>query len=72
MVQQAVGKLVAGKTVLVIARLSTISADQIVVVNGGRSQDVGTRGTFEELPAVSGDVANIWAQRRESRHDQLF
>ena len=46
MVQQAVGKLVAGKTVLVIAhRLSTITgADQIVVVNGGRSQDVGTHG----------------------------
>ena len=45
-VQQAVGKLVAGKTVLVIAhRLSTITgADQIVVVNGGRSQDVGTHG----------------------------
>ena len=47
-VQQAVGKLVAGKTVLVIAhRLSTITgADQIVVVNGGRSQDVGTTGNF--------------------------
>ena len=45
-VQQAVGKLVAGKTVLVIAhRLSTITgADQIVVVNGGRIQDVGTHG----------------------------
>lgn len=45
-VQQAVGRLVAGKTVLVIAhRLSTITgADQIVVVNGGRSQDVGTHG----------------------------
>ena len=47
-VQQAVGKLVAGKTVLVIAhRLSTITgADQIVVVNGGRIQDAGTH---EEL-----------------------
>ena len=45
-VQQAVGRLVAGKTVLVIAhRLSTITgADQIVVVNGGRVQDVGTHG----------------------------
>ena len=45
-VQQAVGKLVAGKTVLVIAhRLSTITgAEQIVVVNGGRIQDVGTHG----------------------------
>ena len=45
-VQQAVGRLVAGKTVLVIAhRLSTITgADQIVVVNGGRIQDVGTHG----------------------------
>ena len=47
-VQQAVGKLVAGKTVLVIAhRLSTITgADQIVVVNGGRIQAVGAH---EEL-----------------------
>ena len=47
-VQQAVGRLVAGKTVLVIAhRLSTITgADQIVVVNGGRIQDAGTH---EEL-----------------------
>ena len=47
-VQQAVGKLVAGKTVLVIAhRLSTITgADQIVVINGGRIQDAGTH---EEL-----------------------
>ena len=47
-VQQAVGKLVAGKTVLVIAhRLSTITgADQIVVVNDGRIQDAGTH---EEL-----------------------
>ena len=45
-VQQAVGRLVAGKTVLVIAhRLSTITgADQIVVVNGGRIQGVGTHG----------------------------
>ena len=46
LVQRAVGKLVAGRTVLVIAhRLSTITgADQIVVVNGGRIQDVGTHG----------------------------
>ena len=47
-VQQAVGKLVAGKTGLVSAhRRSTITgADQIVVVNGGRIQDAGTH---EEL-----------------------
>ena len=43
LVQQAVAKLVAGKTVLVIAhRLSTITgADQIVVVNDGRIEVVG-------------------------------
>ena len=47
-VQQAVGKLVAGKTVLVIAhRLSTITgADQIVVVNGGRSRMWAPTGNF--------------------------
>ena len=43
LVQRAVGKLVAGRTVLVIARrLSTITgADQIVVVNGGRIEATG-------------------------------
>ena len=43
LVQRAVGKLVASKTVLVIAhRMSTITgADQIVVVNNGRIEAVG-------------------------------
>ena len=43
LVQRAVGKLVAGRTVLVIAHhLSTITgADQIVVVNGGRIEATG-------------------------------
>ena len=43
LVQRAIGKLVAGRTVLVIAhRLSTLTgADQIVVVNGGRIEAAG-------------------------------
>lgn len=47
-IQQAVAKLIKGKTVLIIAhRLSTITgADKIVVVNGGR---IEAQGTHEQL-----------------------
>lgn len=47
-IQKAVGKLVAGKTLIVIAhRLSTITdSDQIVVINNGKVEGVGTQ---EEL-----------------------
>ena len=43
MLQDAIGRLTRGKTLIVIAhRLSTITgADQIVVVNGGRIEATG-------------------------------
>ena len=59
LVQQAVAKLVAGKTVLVIAhRLSTITgADQIVVVNNGRTEAVGKHA---ELLAACPLYQQMW------------
>ena len=43
--QRAIGKLVAGKTLIVIAhRLTTITnSDQIVVVNNGQIDGIGTQ-----------------------------
>lgn len=48
LIQQAIGELIAGKTVIVIAhRLATIeAADQILVIDGGR---LAQRGTHAEL-----------------------
>ncbi len=58
-IQRAVAKLVRGKTVLVIAhRLSTITAaDQIVVVNEGNIESVGTH---EQLLKQSRLYASMW------------
>lgn len=52
-IQQAIGELCAGKTLLVIAhRLNTIrSADRILVIDGGRIAQGGTHG---ELTAAAG------------------
>lgn len=52
-IQQAIGELCAGKTLLVIAhRLNTIrNADRILVIDGGRIVQGGTHG---ELMAVAG------------------
>lgn len=52
-IQQAIGELCAGKTLLVIAhRLNTIrSADRILVIDGGRITQGGTHG---ELTAAAG------------------
>lgn len=69
--QRAIGKLVKGKTVIVIAhRLSTVKdADQIVVVKGGRIEAVGKHEELREncplyesmwqahIAAKDGDVA---------------
>lgn len=53
LIQQAIGTLVHGKTIVIIAhRLATIqNADQIVVVDGGR---IIQRGRHEELAACEG------------------
>ena len=58
-IQQAVARLVKGKTVIVIAhRLSTITdADQIFVVEKGR---IAAKGTHKELLASSGLYRAMW------------
>lgn len=58
-VQSAIGRLVAGKTLIVIAhRLSTVTnSDQIVVVKDGR---IEASGTHEELLACSKLYQQMW------------
>ncbi|GAA2801215.1 yersiniabactin ABC transporter ATP-binding/permease protein YbtQ [Kitasatospora paracochleata] len=66
-VQQAIDRLVAGKTVVVIAhRLSTVvGADQILVIDGGR---VTQRGTHHELlDEPEGRYARMWAAQVAAR-----
>ena len=59
-IQQAVARLVKGKTVIVIAhRLSTITdADQIFVIEKGR---IAAKGTHKELLASSGLYREMWS-----------
>ena len=59
LIQKALGRLMAGKTVIMIAhRLSTVTgADQIAVIDGGR---VAERGRHEELLAAHGTYARMW------------
>jgi subfamily B ATP-binding cassette protein MsbA len=58
-IQKALEKLAAGRTVIAIAhRLSTIlSADQIVVMDGGRIKEIGTHG---ELMDKSGYYRRLY------------
>ena len=62
LVQQALGKLLAGRTSLVIAhRLSTIrAADQVLVLDAGR---VIERGTHQELLRSRGHYFNLYQQQ---------
>lgn len=61
LVERAVGRLIEGKTLVVIAhRLFTIrNAQQILVVDGGR---VVAHGTHEELLAGNELYGRMWSQ----------
>ena len=65
LIQQAIGQLTAGKTVVVIAhRLATVEAsDQILVVDGGT---VAQRGTHDQLMAEGGTYRRFVEIRRRA------
>ncbi len=64
-IQDAIGALIEGRTLLVIAhRLETIrGADQIIVLERGR---VAERGTHEELRAAQGLYDRMWVAYGET------
>ena len=64
-IQQAIGVLIEGKTVIVIAhRLRTISgADKIIVLDEGRAVE---EGTHEELLACKGLYHRLYSIQQES------
>jgi len=65
LIQDAIGRLVHGKTVIMIAhRLSTVMhADQILVIDGGR---VVERGTHTELLSHEALYAHLWGDYTSS------
>lgn len=66
MVQQAIDRLVADKTVVVIAhRLSTVvAADQIVVLEDGRPTEIGNHATLLD---AGGRYTSMWAAQTRAR-----
>ena len=69
-VQAALSRLLAGKTVLVIAhRMRTVeAADKVVVLKDGR---VAEQGGPAEVKAAGGEFARMVALQRESANWQL-
>ena len=66
-VQQAVGRLVAGKTVLVIAhRMRTVMhADQIVLLSGGRVTEIGRPADLLEKNGLFRHMAQLQSESME-------
>lgn len=66
-IQQAINELVKNKTLVVIAhRLSTVrTADQILVIEGGR---LAEHGTHEELLEQNGTYRRFWEIRQSARN----
>ena len=67
-IQQSVAKLVAGKTLIVIAhRLSTVKdADKLYVIKDGV---IDSSGTHDELLAQDGLYKNMWTAHIESKDE---
>ena len=65
LIQEALHKLAAGKTVLMIAHrlTSVVNADQIIVVEEGK---IAERGTHKELLEKNGIYAKMWAEYQQS------
>ena len=65
-VHRALSRLVAGRTVLVVAhKLSTVTdADQIIVLDRGRVDDIGTH---DELMGRNGLYARLFTIQEKSR-----
>ena len=70
LIQQAISKLVAGKSLIVVAhRLNTIrNADQILVIDKGT---VAEQGKHDELVALGGLYKNMWDIYSRSREWKL-